>query len=179
MLPHFEVQDKILGVIGAGAIGRQVIKIAEALRMRVVVYSRSQKSLGNSNARFVSFEELLRESDFVSIHSPLTAETRHMINKETLSLMKHSSFIINTSRGAIINENDLIEALNRGVIAGAALDVQDPEPPQLDNPLFLMGNVILTPHIGWKCFESRQRLIKLLAQNIKAFIEGNPTNVVN
>lgn len=94
-------------------------------------------------------------------------------------MMKPSAFIINTSRGALINENDLIEALREKRIAGAALDVQDPEPPAITNPLFEIDNVILTPHIGWKCFESRQRLIQLLADNIKAFIEGNPINVVS
>ncbi|MBE6043835.1 NAD(P)-dependent oxidoreductase [Clostridium thermopalmarium] len=178
-VPHFEIQNKTLGVIGAGSIGQQVIKIARALGMNVLVYSRTPKHWEDPNIKFVSLEELLKNSDFVSLHCPLTPSTKHIINKDRLNMMKPSAFIINTSRGALINENDLIEALREKRIAGAALDVQDPEPPAITNPLFEIDNVILTPHIGWKCFESRQRLIQLLADNIKAFIEGNPINVVS
>ncbi|MBC2578785.1 NAD(P)-dependent oxidoreductase [Clostridium sp. DJ247] len=179
LVPHFEIQNKTLGVIGAGAIGQQVMKVARALGMNILVYSRTPKQWTHPNIQSVSLEELLKQSDFVTIHCPLTDNTKHLIDKDRLKLMKPSAFIINTSRGAIIKETDLIEALQNKVIAGAALDVQDPEPPELDNPLFTIGNVILTPHIGWKCFESRQRLIELLANNIKSFIEGKPINVVN
>ncbi len=154
------------------------MNVAKALGMKILIYSRSYKDLGDSNIKFVSLEELLKESDFVTIHCPLTTETRYLIDKSRLDLMKSSSFIINTSRGAIIKETDLIEALNNKKIAGAALDVQDPEPPELNNPLFNMENVILTPHIGWKCFESRQRLINLLANNIEAFIKNEPVNII-
>ncbi|AVK50904.1 hydroxyacid dehydrogenase [Clostridium sp. MF28] len=177
-VPHIEIQNKTLGIIGAGSIGIQVMNVAKALGMKILVYSRSYKDLGDSNIKFVSLEELLKESDFVTIHCPLTTETRYLIDKSRLDLMKSSSFIINTSRGAIIKETDLIEALNNKKIAGAALDVQDPEPPELNNPLFNMENVILTPHIGWKCFESRQRLINLLANNIEAFIKNEPVNII-
>ncbi|MZK49798.1 NAD(P)-dependent oxidoreductase [Clostridium beijerinckii] len=177
-VPHIEIQNKTLGVIGAGSIGIQVMNVAKALGMKILVYSRSYKDLGDSNIKFVSLEELLKESDFVTIHCPLTTETRYLIDKSRLDLMKSSSFIINTSRGAIIKETDLIEALTNKKIAGAALDVQDPEPPELNNPLFNMENVILTPHIGWKCFESRQRLINLLANNIEAFIKNEPVNII-
>lgn len=178
-VPHFEVQNKILGVIGAGAIGQQVMKIARALGMKVLVYSRTYKDLGDSKISFVKLEELLKESDFITLHCPLTLETRHLIDKSKLELMKPSAFIINTSRGAIIKEIDLIEALKSKKIAGAALDVQDPEPPELNNPLFNMKNVILTPHIGWKCIESRQRLMDLLGRNIEAFINKEPINIVS
>ncbi len=177
-VPHFEVQNKILGVIGAGAIGQQVMKIARALGMEVLVYNRTYKDLGDSKIRFVNIEELLKKSDFITLHCPLTPKTRHLIDKSKLELMKPSAFIINTSRGAIIKEIDLIEALKSKKIAGAALDVQDPEPPELNNPLFNMKNVILTPHIGWKCIESRQRLMDLLGRNIEAFINKEPVNVV-
>ncbi|ABR34116.1 MULTISPECIES: NAD(P)-dependent oxidoreductase [Clostridium] len=177
-VPHIEIQNKTLGIIGAGSIGIQVMNVAKALGMKILIYSRSYKDLGDSNIKFVSLEELLKESDFVTIHCPLTTETRYLIDKSRLDLMKSSSFIINTSRGAIIKETDLIEALNNKKIAGAALDVQDPEPPELNNPLFNMENVILTPHIGWKCFESRQRLINLLANNIEAFIKNEPVNII-
>ena len=178
-VPHFELQNKTLGIIGAGTIGRQVIKIAQTLGMNILVYNRTPKPWGDPQVKFVALEDLLQQSDFVTIHCPLTSETKYLIDKDNLKLMKSSAFIINTSRGPIIQENHLIEALQKGEIAGAALDVQDPEPPELNNPLFAMENVILTPHIGWKSFESRQRLIKLLAENIEAFIQGKPINVVN
>ena len=178
-LPHFEVQNKTLGVIGGGAIGNEVIKIALVLGMNILIYSRTPKPWDNPNVRSVSLEELLKQSDFVTLHCPLTADTLHLIDKDRLKLMKPSAFIINTSRGPIINETDLIEALQSGEIAGAALDVQDPEPPEPTNPLFDMENVILTPHIGWRRFESRQRLIKLMAVNIESFILGKLINVVN
>ena len=179
-LPHFELQNKTLGVIGGGgAIGKAVIKIALALGMNILIYTRTQRPWDNPNVHFVSIEELLKQSDFVTVHCPLNADTLHLIDKDKLKLMKPSAFIINTSRGPIIKETDLIEALQDGTIAGAALDVQDPEPPSNTNPLFEMDNVIITPHIGWRRFESRQRLIKLIADNIESFIKGKPINVVN
>lgn len=178
-VPHFELENKTLGVIGAGTIGQQVIKIARALGMNILVYSRMPKSWQDSNIHSVSLEELLRKSDFVTIHCPLTSGTKYLINKDSLKLMKPSSFIVNTSRGAIIKEKDLIEALQNRSIAGAALDVQEQEPLEPNSPLFSIDNLILTPHIGWKCIESRQRLIKLLTDNIEAFIKGKPINVVN
>ncbi|SCY75503.1 NAD(P)-dependent oxidoreductase [Alkaliphilus peptidifermentans] len=177
-VPHFEVNNKTLGVIGTGSIGQQVIKIARVLGMNILAYNRTRKKYDDPNIKSVSLDELLIESDFISIHCPLTPNTKHLIDQNKLQLMKPTAFIINTSRGPIIKETDLIEALQRGTIAGAALDVQDPEPPELNNPLFTMDNVILTPHIGWKCFESRQRLIHLLAKNISSYINGNPINVV-
>lgn len=179
-LPHFELQNRTLGVIGGtGAIGQNVIKIALVLGMNILVFNRTPKPFDDPKVKFVSLEELLKQSDFITIHCPLNADTKYLINKERLKMMKSTAFIINTARGAIIKETDLIEALQKGKIAGAALDVQDPEPPALDNPLFAMDNVILTPHIGWRRFESRQRLIDLMAVNIAAFIQGNLRNVVN
>ncbi|MDR3585460.1 MAG: NAD(P)-dependent oxidoreductase [Desulfosporosinus sp.] len=179
-LPHFEVQNKTLGVIGgSGAIGRAVIKIALVLGMNILVFSRTPKPADNPNVHFVSLEELLKQSDFVTLHCPLTPDTLHLIDKNRVKLMKPSAYIINTSRGAIIKETDLIEALQNRIIAGAALDVQDPEPPEPTNPLFEMENVIVTPHIGWRRFESRQRLIDLMTLNIEAFIRGELINIVN
>ena len=179
-VPHFELQEKTLGVIGGtGAIGQNVINIALTLGMNILVYNRTPKPGNNPKIKFVTLDELIEQSDFITIHCPLTADTKHLINKDRLKRMKKSAFIINTARGAIINEHDLIEALQQGEIAGAALDVQDPEPPELDNPLFSMNNVILTPHIGWRRLESRQRLIKLMAGNVEAFIQGKPINIVN
>ena len=177
-VPHVEVNNKTLGVIGAGHIGKKVIQIAKALDMNILVHSRTPKE-DEENIHYVSLEELLKNSDYVSLHCPLTENTKHMINKETLSLMKPSAFIINTARGALIDEKALIEALKNGTIAGAGLDVQENEPPEKNNPLYIMDNVILTPHMGWKGLETRKRLVSILANNIKKFIEGNPINVVS
>ena len=149
---HVEVKGKTLGVIGAGHIGRKVMQIAQALDMNILVHSRTPRE-DEKGIRYVSLEELLKNSDYVSMHCPLTESTKHMINKETLSLMKPSAFIINTSRGALIDEAALIEALKNGTIAGAGLDVQETEPPEENSPLYTMNNVILTPHIGWKGLE--------------------------
>lgn len=175
---HVEVNNKTLGVIGAGHIGKKVIQIAKALDMNILVHSRTPKE-DEEKIHYVSLEELLKNSDYVSLHCPLTENTKHMINKETLSLMKPSAFIINTARGALIDEKALIEALKNGTIAGAGLDVQENEPPEENNPLYIMDNVILTPHMGWKGLETRKRLVSILASNIKKFIEGNPINVVS
>lgn len=178
-LPHFELNSKTLGIIGFGEIGRRVIAIARLLGMRIIVHSRTPRQGVEPDLSFVSLEELLRQSDFVSLHCPLNDATRHMINAERLALMKPTAFIINTSRGPLIHEPDLIDALIRGTIAGAGLDVQEQEPPEPGNPLYSLENVILTPHIGWKRLETRQRLIGLTAANIAAFTQGVPVNVVN
>ena len=177
-VPHVEVNGKTLGIIGAGNIGRAVIKIAKALDMDILVYTRTPRE-DSDGIRYVDLETLLKNSDYVSLHCPLTPQTKHIINKETLSLMKPSAFLINTSRGALVDEPALIEALQNNVIAGAALDVQETEPPVDDNPLYTMDNVILTPHMGWKGLETRQRLVSILDGNIKAFFAGNPRNVVS
>jgi glycerate dehydrogenase len=179
MVPHFEVQGKTLGILGAGSIGQAVIKTALALGMNILTHNRTPKEWGDARIKAVSLEELLKQSDFVSIHSPLTPDTKHLINMDKLKLMKPTAYIINTSRGPIIKETDIIEALKTGVLAGAALDVQEIEPPELTSPLYSLDNVILTPHIGWKTLESRQRLINMMADNIEAFINGSPVNVVN
>lgn len=177
-VPHVEVNGKTLGVIGAGHIGKKVIKIAQALDMNILVYTRTPRE-DEKGIRYVSLKELLEHSDYVSLHCPLTESTKHMINKETLKLMKPSAFIINTSRGALIDEAALIEALKNGKIAGAGLDVQETEPPKENSPLYTMENVLLTPHMGWKGLETRKRLVSILADNIKNFLAGNPKNVVS
>ena len=177
-VPHVEVNGKTLGVIGAGHIGKKVIKIAQALDMNILVYTRTPRE-DEKGIHYVSLKELLEDSDYVSLHCPLTESTKHMINKETLKLMKPSAFIINTSRGALIDEAALIEALKNGKIAGAGLDVQETEPPKETSPLYTMENVLLTPHMGWKGLETRQRLVSILADNIKNFLAGNPKNVVS
>ena len=168
---HVEVNGKVLGVVGAGTIGRDVIKVAQALGMKVLAYTRTPRA-DEDNLKYVSLEELLKQSDYISLHCPLTPQTRHMIKKPT-------AYIINTGRGALIDEPALIEALKEGRIAGAGLDVQETEPPVQNNPLYDMPNVILTPHMGWKGLETRQRLVSILAANIQAFDEGRPQNVVS
>ena len=177
-VPHVEVNGKTLGIIGAGHIGRKVIQIAQALDMNILVYTRTPRE-DEKGIHYVSLEELLKNSDYISMHCPLTESTKHMINKESLSLMKPSAFIINTSRGALIDEAALIEALENGTIAGAGLDVQETEPPEEASPLYTMDQILLTPHMGWKGLETRQRLVSILADNIKQFMEGNPINVVS
>lgn len=177
-VPHVEVNDKTLGIIGAGHIGQAVIRAAQALDMNILVYTRTPKEDGNG-IRYVDLETLLKNSDYVSLHCPLTPQTRHLINKDTLALMKPEAFLINTSRGALVDEPALIEALQNGTIAGAGLDVQEVEPPAEDNPLYTMPNVILTPHMGWKGLETRKRLVSILAGNIKAWEDNAPVNVVS
>ena len=178
MVPHVELNGKTLGVIGAGNIGRQVIKVGQALGMKVIAYNRSPRE-DEENLHFDTLENVLKESDFVSLHCPLTDATRHMINEDTLKLMKPSVFLINTARGGLINEPALIKALKENRIAGAGLDVQEQEPPSEDNLLYTLENVILTPHIGWRGFETRQRLVSIVADDIRSYFANNPINVVN
>lgn len=177
LVPHTEVNGKTLGIIGAGHIGKQVIKIAQALEMHILVHTRTPREDGDG-IQYVGLKELLQKSDYVSLHCPLTPSTRHLLNRETLALMKPSAFLINTSRGALIDEPTLIEALENHQIAGAGLDVQEQEPPAENNPLYTLPNVILTPHMGWKGLETRQRLVSIIAQDIHQFLAGSPINVV-
>jgi glycerate dehydrogenase len=173
---HVELNGKTLGVVGAGNIGKAVIKIAQAMGMNILVYTRTPRSDG---LRYVPLDTLLRESDFVTLHCPLTPDTRHMIDRRALSLMKPTAYLRNASRGALIDEPELIAALKSGVIAGAGLDVQETEPPAEGNALYTLENVIMTPHMGWKGLETRQRLIAVLAGNIRGFLAGTPVNVVS
>ncbi len=174
---HVEVNGKTLGIVGAGNIGREVMRVAKALDMNILVYTRTPRA-DEDGVRYVSLEEVLSQSDYVSLHCPLNAQTRHLINKDTLALMKPTAFLVNTSRGALVDESALIEALQNGTIAGAALDVQETEPPVADNPLYTMDNVIMTPHMGWKGLETRKRLVSILSDNVHAYVAGNPINVV-
>ena len=176
-VPHVELNGKTLGVIGAGNIGQQVIRVAQAMDMKILAYSRTPKDL--AGVEFVSLETLLKESDYVSLHCPLNDNTRHLINEQTLALMKPTAFLINTSRGALIDEPALIRVLQEGKIAGAGLDVQETEPPVQDNPLYTLENVVLTPHMGWKGQETRQRMVDIVAEDINGFFAGTPVNVVN
>ena len=177
LVDHVEVNDKTLGIIGYGNIGKEVIKVAKALGMKIVVSTRTPR-VDQDGIHFTTIEEVLKQSDYVSLHCPLNEQTKHLINKKTLSLMKSSAYIINTARGALINESDLIEAIKDGVIAGAGLDVQEVEPLDDFSPLYQMENVIVTPHIGWRGLETRQRLVSMVKDNIECFVSGNEKNVV-
>ena len=175
---HTEVNGKTLGVVGAGHIGIEVIKVAKALGMNILVHTRTPKSDGDG-IRYVSLDELLENSDYITLHCPLNDQTKHMINKETIAKMKPSAVIVNTGRGSLINEADLCEALAAKRIAGAGLDVQEVEPPAEDSPLYTLDNVIITPHMGWKGLETRQRLVGIIRDNVQAFFKGEPINVVS
>ena len=174
---HIELNGKTLGVIGTGNIGMEVIRIAQVMDMRILAKAHHKKE-DSCGIHYVSLDELLRESDFISLHCPLTEETRHMIDERALSLMKPSSFIINTARGALIDEQALIKALKEGKIAGAGLDVQETEPPAEDSPLYTLDNVVLTPHMGWRGLETRRRLVSKVGEDIKAFCSGHPINAI-
>ena len=175
---HTEVNGKTLGVVGAGHIGMEVIKVAKALGMNILVHTRTPKADGDG-IRYVSLDELLENSDYITLHCPLNDQTKHMINKETIAKMKPSAVIVNTGRGPLINEADLCEALATKHIAGAGLDVQEVEPPAEDSPLYTLDNVIITPHMGWKGLETRQRLVGIIRDNVQAFFKGEPINVVS
>ena len=178
--PLIELASKTLGIIGYGNIGRKVCQIACKFGMEVIVAESSRKNYpSQKNISRVGLPQLLSQSDIVSIHCPLTPETRGMINIDNLRLMKPSAFLINTSRGPVVAEKDLALALNEGIIGGAGLDVLSVEPPSPDNPLFNARNCIITPHIAWATLEARKRLIDIAVGNVRAFINGSPINVVN
>lgn len=175
--PITELAGKTLGIIGYGRIGRQVAKIAHAFDMNVIVNTRTAKQ--DSSVKFVGLKELLAKSDIITLHCPLTDETNGLIDLDALKLCKPSAIIINTSRGAVINEADLAYALENDIIAGAGLDVLCEEPMSADNPLLNAKNCIITPHIAWAPIDTRKRLITIVADNLSAFINGKPINTVN
>ncbi len=179
--PLTELSNKTLGLIGFGNIGKKVYEIASAFGMKVVAFNNtpSDEHPQRKNFRWMDLNDLLRESDIVSLHCPLTADTWGLINSETLRMMKKSAFLINTARGPIVVDSDLAAALNSDVIAGAGLDVLSNEPPSEDNPLLKAKNCIITPHIAWATIEARSRLMKTAVENVEAFLSGSPVNVVS
>lgn len=176
-IPFFELSGKTLGIVGYGAIGKAVAKIARAFDMNVLVYTRTYPS-DTEGIEVVSLEEMLRRSDVVTLHCPLTEETKLLINERTLSLMKPSAILINTSRGGVIDEVALANALNEGRIAAAGLDVLTLEPMRLDCPLREAKNCYITPHIAWAPLETRVRLLNLVRKNIEGYLSGNVINNV-
>ena len=173
--PLTELKGKTLGIFGYGNIGKRVSEIAKVFGMNVICSTRTPKE---NMPPMVSFEELLSKSDFVSLHAPLTDKTKNIINKDTLSLMKKSAYLINTARGGFVVEKDLAECLKKGQIAGYAADVLLEEPMAKDNPLLNAPNCVITPHIAWAPLETRKRLQEIALNNLKAFISGKPINVV-
>lgn len=176
--PLVELSGKTMGIIGFGRIGLQTARIASAFGMKILAYGGDRRENDLPNFQWSKLQELLQQSDVISLHCPLTAETEGMINAANLSLMKESAIIINTSRGKLVNNADLAEALNTGVIAAAGLDVLDTEPPMKDNPLLKASNCIITPHISWATQEARSRLLDMAIDNMKAFLAGSPRNIV-
>lgn len=178
--PLMELSGKTMGIIGFGSIGKKVADIATAFGMRIIGHSRTESDQSHrKNFMWADVDQLLEQSDVVSIHCPLFPETKGLINKERLQRMKNSAFLLNTSRGPIIVEEDLAEALNNDWIAGAGIDVLSIEPPAKDNPLLTAKNCLITPHIAWATKEARIRLMDISVHNLLAFLNGNPVNVVN
>ena len=175
--PITELAGKTLGIYGLGTIGMAVAKIALAFNMRVIAYSRTPKNV--ECVQMVDKERIFKESDFLSFHCPLNEDSALALNAKTLALMKPTAYVINTARGGIVDEPALADALERGIIAGAALDVLTEEPMSENCVLFGAKNCIITPHIAWAAYETRVRLIDLVAANLAAFIDGKPINVVN
>ncbi len=170
--PLVELEGKTLGIIGLGDIGKKVANIGLGFGMKVLANKRDLTSGGMAGVELCSQEEILQESDFITLHCPLTTDNQQLINKERLTLMKSSAILINTSRGGLVHEQDLADALNTGVIAGAGLDVLSVEPPTLANPLLTAKNTIITPHIAWAGVNARQELLKGVIENIVAFQQG-------
>ena len=177
--PLMELSGKTLGIVGLGLIGMKVAKMALCFGMDVfAVTSKHRKDLPEGIQK-TTLDGLLATSDILSLHCPLKRETREMINATTLAKMKRGAILINTGRGPLVNENDVAEALKSGQLGAYGTDVMCQEPPSADNPLFSAPNFYSTPHIAWATFEARQRLMKTVVDNVKAFIEGKPVNVVN
>lgn len=177
--PLIELAGKTMGVVGFGRIGQRTAEIAQALGMKVLAYDiHRTEGVESKNCRYASLDELLSESDVISLHCPLFPNTEGMINKANIARMKDGVIIINNSRGALVIEEDLRDALNSGKVAGAALDVVSEEPIRMDNPLLSAKNCIITPHIAWAPRESRQRLMDIAVNNLKAYAAGQPVNVV-
>lgn len=177
--PQIELAGKTLGIIGFGKIGQEVAKIGSAFGMKIIFTSRSQKEGLAIKATQVDLDTLLAESDFISINCPLTPENTGFMNKAAFARMKPTAFLVNTGRGPLVNEQDLADALNAGMIAGAGLDVLSVEPALPDNPLVGAKNCYITPHIAWATFEARSRLMQIAADNLASFLNGTPKNKVN
>jgi glycerate dehydrogenase len=177
--PLIELEGLTMGVIGLGRIGKAVARLARAFGMELIGYDVVRPSDLPEGCRMVGLEDVFRLGDVVSLHCPLTAETERLVNKERLGSMKRTAFLINTSRGPLVDETALAEALDDGEIAGAGLDVVGTEPPAAENPLLKAKNCYITPHIAWATRAARERLFRAAVENVAAFLDGRPQNVVN
>ncbi len=178
--PFIELADKTMGIVGMGNIGTAVATTAHALGMKILAFSsKDPEQLPPFVTKAESLDDLFSHADVVSLHCPLTPETRRLVDKRRLALMKPTAILINTSRGALIDEDALAAALKEGRLAAAALDVLNDEPPKADNPVTSLPNCHITPHLGWTSNEARRRLHKVLADNIESYLAGKPINVVN
>ena len=177
--PLIELAHKTMGIIGFGRIGQATGRIAKALGMKVIAYDAYPNDSGRAIAEYVDLETLLATSDVIALHCPLFPETEGIINKANIAKMKDGVIILNNSRGPLVVEQDLADALNSGKVYAAGLDVVSTEPIKGDNPLLKAKNCIITPHISWAPKESRQRLMDIAVANLQAFVDGNPQNVVN
>lgn len=177
--PLIELANKTMGIIGLGRIGQTTGKIARAMGMNVIAYDEYQTDSGKEVATYVTLDELYKQSDVICLHCPLFPSTQGMINKDSIAKMKDGVILINNSRGPLVVEQDLTDALNNGKIYAAGLDVVSTEPIKGDNPLLKAKNCFITPHISWAPKESRARLMDIAVNNLKAFVEGKPVNVVN
>ena len=176
---QMELAGKTMGIIGFGSIGQAVGRLAKVLGMEVITYSRSIRPEGKEIAEYVDLDTLLARSDVISLHCPLFPETEKMINAQTIGKMKDGVILLNTSRGGVIDEEAVSVALRSGKIRAAAVDVVSEEPMRRENPLLTAPNCIITPHMAWAPIETRQRLLGVVAENIRGFLEGTPRNVVN
>ena len=178
--PSIELENKVMGIIGLGRIGQITSRVPQAIGMKVLAFDQYQNpSLVNENCQYTALDTLLSQSDVIALHCPLFAETENIINRNTIAKMKDGVIIINNSRGALVVEEDLAEALKSGKVYAAGLDAVRNEPIEMDNPLLSAPNVFFTPHISWAAIECRQRLIDYSLDNLKAYLDGNPTNIVN
>ena len=177
--PLIELAGKTMGLIGFGRIGQQTGRIAKALGMKILAHDSRPNDTGREIGEYVDLDTLLRESDVVALHCPLFPETKGIINRDTLAKMKPTAILLNNSRGPLVVEQDLADALNEGTIYAAAVDVVDTEPIRGDNPLLTAKNCLITPHISWAPKESRQRIMDCSIENVKAFLAGSPIHVVN
>ena len=177
--PLIELAGKTMGIVGLGNIGMKVAQLARCFGMEVYAFTSKASSLLPEGIQKTTFEGLLSVSDILSLHCPLNRSTREMINASSLAKMKEGALLINTGRGPLVNEADVAEALRSGHLGGYGADVMCQEPPAEDNPLFSAPNAYITPHVAWATFEARKRLIAIAVGNVKAFIDGNPVNVVN
>lgn len=176
--PLVELEGLTIGIVGFGRIGQSVAKIAQGFGMKVLASSRSMKTPPFAGVTMSDLDTVIRKSDIVSLHCPLTDDNKGFINTQRLSVMKPGAFLINTSRGLLVDEKALADALDSGIIAGAGLDVLSVEPPKPDNPLLSAKNCFITPHIAWATYAARERLMKIAIDNVRSFIEGKPKNIV-